>query len=505
MSGNLDFKQLLAKTDLTSSASIERYALHLEGMTFRDVLNLDIKPEGYDPKNYGNKKYKGGMGNLLEERYFGYKSNSNDRADFPEAGVELKATCFDIRKKDQTPTAGERLVLSMIPYDRPIESNFYESHLWEKCRQMLLVYYLRDRSIEKYDQRIEFVKLFTPSAEDLEIIREDYEKIVSYIQAGKADELSEGMTTYLGAATKGATEATSWTDQYYPTVEPDGTHAIHQAKRRAFSLKRQYMDYVLHHYILHDDKDAETLVTAADLAHETFEQHIQRLISQYAGKSDKEIAAEFGLPYTGGKAQWTTLAYRILGISGNRAEEFVKAGTAVHVVRIEENGIIKESLPIVPVDFLGILHEEWETSELRTHLDETRFFFIIFKKEQGEYRLKGCTFWNIPISDLEGEVKRCWKETKATVKNGVILSPKTLKSGKVRVSNNLPGMSANPVAHVRTKSDKAAYRFEDGTTIGSIHKDASPLPDGRWIAKHSFWLNNSYVLSQLRQTNPKLV
>ena len=38
--------------------------------------------------------------------------------------------------------------------------------------------------------------------EDMKIIRADYEKIISYIQDGRADELSEGMTTYLGACTK---------------------------------------------------------------------------------------------------------------------------------------------------------------------------------------------------------------------------------------------------------------------------------------------------------------
>lgn len=497
MNSRVELKKLLEKVDLSDGSSIEQYALNLVGMTFREVLDLGITPIGYEPKDYGNKRYKGGMGNLLEERFFGYKSNSDDRADFPEAGVELKATCFDIRKKDHQPVAGERLVLSMIPFDEPIDEDFYSSHVWEKCRSMLLVYYQRDRAIDKYDQHIEYVKLFTPSEEDLKIIADDYRKIVSYIQAGRAHELSEGMTTYLGAATKGATEASSWTNQYYPTVNPDGTKSTHQAKKRAFSLKRQYMDYVLHHYLMGEASEAEPVVTASDLSHDTFEQHIERLIKAHVGKSDREIASEYGLAYTGNKAQWSTLVSRMLGVSGTRPEEFAKAGITVHTVRIEDNGKNKENLPIVPIDFKKLLDETWEESELRSFLDENRFFFVVFKKEAGEYRLKGCTFWNIPVSDLDGEVRRCWKEAQETIKRGVKLVEEKWKSGKIIYRNDLPGMADNQIAHVRHKADKTAYLLEDGTVVGDVKKDALPLPDGRWMTKQSFWLNNSYILSIL--------
>lgn len=156
------YKALLAKVDLTDQDSILGYAKHLEGMTFREVLDLDIKPADYNPKTYNSARFKGGMGNLIEERYFGYKSNSDQQPDFAEAGVELKATCYDIRKRDCEPSAGERLVLTMIPFDKPIETDLASSHLWAKCSTILLVYYQRDRSVDKYDQQIKYVRLFTP-------------------------------------------------------------------------------------------------------------------------------------------------------------------------------------------------------------------------------------------------------------------------------------------------------------------------------------------------------
>lgn len=61
----LDFKRMLDDTDFSDPSSIERYAANLDGMTFRDILELGIAPEGESaPKDFGSKKYKGGMGIL---------------------------------------------------------------------------------------------------------------------------------------------------------------------------------------------------------------------------------------------------------------------------------------------------------------------------------------------------------------------------------------------------------------------------------------------------------
>ena len=43
----------------------------------------------------------------------------------------------------------------MIPYDRPVSLDYESSHLKTKLSNILLIYYGRDRSIDKYDQRIE--------------------------------------------------------------------------------------------------------------------------------------------------------------------------------------------------------------------------------------------------------------------------------------------------------------------------------------------------------------
>lgn len=347
---HLDFKRMLDDTDFSDPSSIERYAANLDGMTSRDILELGIAPEGESaPKDFGSKKYKGGMGTLIEERYFGYKANSDDRPDFPEAGVELKATCFDVLK-DGRKSAGERLVLTMIPYDRPVSLDYESSHLKTKLSNILLIYYGRDRSIDKYDQRIERAVMVRLPEEDMKIIRADYEKIISYIQDGRADELSEGMTTYLGACTKGATEATMWVDQYYEYFNTDTGEVEHRrAKRRAFSLKRSYMDYVLHTYVLGAPRVGESIVQAGDESVD-FESYVTGLIERHYGETDRQIAEQYGLEYTGNKAQWTTLVYRMLGIKSNAAEEFVKAGINVRACRVNKRGHIEQAMSFPPFE-----------------------------------------------------------------------------------------------------------------------------------------------------------
>lgn len=518
-------RQMLSSLNMSDPASILSYAKHLEDMTFRQVLDLDIKPDDYNLKTYNSSKFKGGMGNLIEERYFGYKSNSDRHPDFAEAGVELKATCFDIRKKDNEPSAGERLVLTMIPFDEPIEDDLAASHLWEKCSTMLLVYYQRDRNIDKYDQQIKYVKLFTPPEEDLEVIRDDYNTIVSYIKAGRAHELSEGLTTYLGACTKGASLDHMWADQYYPCIEFDGSVSHPKAKKRAFSLKRQYMDYVLHHYMMGEQDTSESITpTESDAprsltSNESFEQMapphprktichtvakldssrpltleetISQRISLRVGKTDRQIAEEFNVPYTGKKAQWITLAYRMLGVKSNRVKEFVKAGISARAIRVEENGRIEQNMSLDTFEFTEIANEPcWEESELRQYLEETRFFFIVFKKTNGEYRLTGCKFWNMPVVELDSNARRCWQETHDAICEGV----KITRNDNC-FHNNLPGETDNPTMHVRPKASRRAYRLEDGTSIGDL-KDASLLPDGRYMTRQCFWINRSYVIQQI--------
>lgn len=485
--------------DVTNARSIEEYAMYLKKGIVQDILDLGIYPDGFSEKDYSSKNFKGGLGNLIEERFFGYKANSDSSADFPDAGVELKTTCYDTKPNGEK-AAGERLVLSMIPHDQEIPLELEDSHVWEKCRQMLIIYYERDKNKPLYAREITDVGLFRIPEEDLEIIREDYRTIATLIREGRADELSEGMTRYLGACTKGQNAESSVRPQFYPYIDPNtGEKTYRTAKRRAFCLKQPYMNYILHQYFLHDEAAAEKIIKRISARkNETFDERIINMLKPYFGKTDKDICQSLSIPYTGNKSQWTTIVYRMLGIKNSRAEEFIKAGIDLHCIRVKYNGKIKEHLSFPTFESNELIKQDWELSEFRKSLEESRFLFVIFRRDtEGELRLAGARFWSMPVADIEGEAKRCWEETKSTFIKGVIFRATTDKNGKTKYSNNLPGSKNNSVAHVRPHAQKAAYSFKDGTVIGNLSRDADELPDGQWMTKQCFWLNNSYLEEQL--------
>lgn len=475
----------LIDSDLSDPASIERYAKQLEGMTFRDVLDLGIAPEGVE-REYNNKRYKGGMGTLIEERFFGYKANSDQEADLAEAGVEIKASPLDL-KQDGSFRAGERLVLTMIPLDRPIENDFFKSHAWEKCRSILLIYYLRDRELDHYDQVIKYVKLISPIENDLKIIRDDYSKIATIVKDGRAEELSESLTLYLGACTKGATAESSWVNQYYPPHTP--------AKKRAFCFKQSYMNYVLNTQILgNTSKDEKVLQSKDALETMTFEDYVLSQIDKHIGKTDKQLCEEFGLRYKNNKRQWSQITYAMLGVRGDKAEEFEKANISVRAVRVEERGTIKESLSLDTFKFKDLIEEEWEDSTLRSYFEETRFLFVSFLKKRDCVELSSAKFWSMPAKDLDGALKKCWERTKQVIQEGVDLQISIGSNGDVTITNNLPKKTdPGAIAHVRPHASQRGYILKDGKRYGDPEKYGDELPDGQVMTKQSFWLNSEYI------------
>ena len=144
----------LEEYDETDPISIETYAKKLIGKTFADVCKQDDitkamvvrETTNYEVK-HENKKRKGGLGELIEERFFHYQTNNDARPDFDKAGVELKVTPYK-QNKNGTLVAKERLILTMIDYFSVVDETFEDSHMWQKARLILLVYYLYQQEIK---------------------------------------------------------------------------------------------------------------------------------------------------------------------------------------------------------------------------------------------------------------------------------------------------------------------------------------------------------------------
>ncbi|AVD54548.1 restriction endonuclease (plasmid) [Priestia filamentosa] len=486
------------KYDVTNPLSIQQYSQKLIGKTFMDVINdagLDEDIKASIIAQYGNPKRKGGLGNLLEEIYFGYKANSDQEPDFPEAGVELKVTPYEIRKKGNY-SAGERLVITMISYQQAVEEDFYASHAYKKLKLTLLIYYLRNRAIPKMEYPIDFVTLFSPPEEDLKIIQQDYNKIITKVKDGKAHELSEGDTMYLGACTKGSNSVKSNVSQEFYAPET-------KARKRAFCFKQSYMTYILNKYIREKVDTYESILSSVhDIESKTFEEIIVEKINKYQGKTDQQLMAEFDVK-AGAKSLWSSLAYRMLGIKSNRVEEFEKANIEVKTIRLNEKGKMDESISFPSITLKEFAQEEWEDSKFYNDLSSKRYLLVVFRKQGSHYTLQGCQLWNIANKDLE-EARKGWESIQKIVQDGVELRKKYRKDGiGFRVTNNFPEKKANRIIHIRPHTSERYYILENGEKIGNNPAYGDSLPDGRVMTKQCFWLNNTYILSQLDENLKK--
>lgn len=463
--------------DETNPISIELYAQKLIGKTFADVCNEDDMSKAMvvrETSNYEvsheNKNRKGGLGEIIEERFFHYRCNNDSRPDFDKAGVELKVTPYKINKNGSI-AAKERLIITMIDYFSVVEEKFEDSHMWNKARLILLIYYLYQQDIRsRLDYKIGYAKLFSPPETDIKIIKNDFEIIVEKIKSGKAHELSEGDTMYLGAAPKAATSKDRRKQPFSSEL----------AKPRAFAFKNSYMTYVLNNYIVPGKDTYESIIK--DGIEDNFEDYVVEKINAYRDYTVESLCREFQIKFERKpKNLEAMLAYRMLGIKGNHAEEFEKANIVVKTIRIGKNNTIKESMSFPTFEFKELIEEEWETSTFGTYLSETRFFFVVYKFDKNDMlRLKGCHFWNIPYTDLENEVQKVWNRTKQVLIDGLQIEHRNGKN-----YNNFPNASENPVCHVRPHAQNAQDTYE--------------LPDGRQYPKQCFWLNNHYILGQLKQ------
>lgn len=465
--------------DKTNPLSIENYAQKLIGKTFQDVIDADEQKQTMlvrETASYGvaevseGKRNKGNLGQIIEERFFHYACNNDARPDFHEAGVELKVTPYKIGANGKL-SAKERLILTMIDYFSVVNEEFETSHMWNKARLILLIYYLYEKEIPiNLDYRIDYAKLFSPPEQDIKIIKHDFEVIVEKIRAGKAHELSEGDTMYLGAATKASTSQDRRMQPF--SDEP--------AKPRAFSFKNSYMTYVLNTYIVPGKDTYEPIMQSEST--DSFEDYVVQRIDKYCGESVSELCDMFEINIEKKpKNLEALLAYRMLGIKGNHAEEFEKANIVVKTIRIGKNNKIKESMSFPTFKFKELIEEEWEDSTFGNYLRETRFLFVVYKFDENDVlRLRGCQFWNIPYADLEEDVRTVWERTKTVLQEGLQV---TVVNGVQR--NNFPKATENRVSHVRPHAQNANDTYE--------------LPDGRQFPKQCFWLNNTYILSQLEE------
>jgi DNA mismatch repair protein MutH len=461
--------------------SIIEYAKKLKGKSLRQVCDPKILEHSYSGK--------GNFGQVLEKFYFGYDPNSNSEADFAQIGMELKSSPLKQLKNDEF-RSKERLVLNIINYVNVVNQNFENSDFFKKNASILLIFYLHQSGFDIIDYLIKLVDEWNFPSTDLEIIKKDWELITKKIAEGKAHELSEGDTFYLGACTKGGKGGN-------PRPQPNNTIL---AKQRAYSFKQGYVNHIIAS-IANDKKETYgKLIPNVQIAKkQTIEEIVISKFEPFYGKTIEQLVDVFKLDFINKKSKQyfslisKAILNKILEVPLDKKatsyiEEFDKAEIQIKTVRLKENNLPKEDISFPTFKYEKLVEEDWENSDFKDIL-EHKFLFIFFQFENKKLALKKVKFWNMPYLDLL-EVEKVWAKTKQIVEKGEIVKEiKTNKKGKEIRFTNFPSKKFSSISHVRPHAKDASDTFE------LPKKDK--LTKQNEYTKHCFWLNNTYVKNEI--------
>lgn len=508
--------------DETDLMSIFRYAQGIEGKTFLQILQeagLTTEEIEWVRSKEGDK---GLPGKIVEASYFGYELNSRQEADFDAVGAELKTTAADYDDKTSRYRSGETISVTQIDFNGPVEDDFYASHLYDKLKMLIVIFYHRNKALaSKLLYKVFFANLFRPSEEDLAIIRSDYREITDKIRIGHAHLLSRSDGTYLSTAPK-ARRSSNMISPFY-----GGPDIV----KRSYTLRKEYVNVILNDYYEHPTQEERLITDLRELERMSFTQIIQSRFAQYIGQNIWSIARTLNLQSEGhydtqahagipigvmNKSTLSKITARMLGLSSLRSEEFTKAGIVVKTILFNKRGNNKEKFRLGDADFMeihtvpplyrelvseddenmsGAIHTGWEYSELFALLDALKYLCVVFQETpEGEIVFKGTKLWALSDEDIE-QAELDWIDIKNVLANGVQLTI----GNDGRTYNNFPGVKDARRIHLRPHGEKAFYVDSDGSSWGNgCINDTELLPDGRRMTRQSYWLNNSFVREQVR-------
>lgn len=438
-------------------------------MRAQDIIDIENKLASYGTKR------KGYLGELVEQFVFELEKNSKSEADFKVAGVELKTNPLKNHPTKQY-ISKERLVFSIINYKEIAKETWETSSFRKKNEVLLILFYLwtKEQDILDYEFKFTYLMNLLEDISDADIfqIRKDWEYIVAKIKRGEAHLLSEGDTYYLGACTKAANSK----------VVKDQPASHKFAKQRAFSLKQQYLNFIIQKELLGREANTDSIFKKVRRI-ESVEDAFKEKLMPFLGKTDSQIRKILKWSdKTTAKNYKRLLVNKMLGVSSNKIAELEKANITLKVITLEHTGTLRESMSFPSFDYIGLAGQEWYDKKNETMADfhlllETqKFLFVIFqkKKKSTEIVFKKMMFWNFPMSDIE-KAKAVWDKTRKCIQNGEY--------------DKLPKMKESEVAHVRPH--------------GKDSSDTIETPQGTMEMKRCFWLNAKYIQRVMENTDLK--
>ena len=363
--------------DASDRQSVLLHGLQLVGRTAHEIAQTAAEStSAWDPNTS-----KGSVGQLVE-RWFGLDANSDTGPDLAEAGIEIKSV--PLRRARRELRSKERTSITMIDYHRVAVDPFAGTPLDLKTRLTLYVFFLWSQGTvaRAEDQRILRVMLHERDAIDLAGLTDAYEHVQRVSRDGRAHLLSEGDTSPVGAATKGAKGATR--TQPFSEV---------RARPRAFAWRPAYTTGLFHTR----DESVLRLPDVSGIADLT--RRVESRLTPLVGASVEELRARFAPSVSSTAKNVAAATFRRILSGGD--EDLMAAlerlGTTVRVSRVDPVTLRpREAVSFTPFDFREVAETPWEESDVLATLG--RILFIVLDAPKGatvgDARLRSVVTWS---------------------------------------------------------------------------------------------------------------
>jgi DNA mismatch repair protein MutH len=475
------------------------------GKKFTSKEEVNDFAQGIIGKKFGNlapdKKItqKNYVGDIFEE-WFGKKKDSDSK---PDLGVvELKTIPYQKLKKGNF-SSQERLVLNIINYNDLVNEEFESSHFIQKNKTLEIGFYQYFENNLKNEWSFSHTVLYEMerNKKDYEIIKNDWKIIQQYVREGRAEELSESLTVYLSACTKGGKGGN-------PRKQPFSSV---MAKQRAFSLKQGYMTRILRHNVLGHEHNDSIIKSSGNLKNKSVSKIIIDKLNKFIGKSTEELMVEFNFK-SKSKNLNNQLIRRMLNLDDKEKQMFLnnelkKAMIFLKTVEFNKNGYNKDNMSFLAFDFEDICKQHWTdeggnpSADINVMFSEGTIAACVFQKDNSDRSLfKGVQFFSISKEDIDGDIKHCWNKTISVLNSGVVLTYKKTENGH-RVLNNLPKKSENKIIHVKLHTRESSYvknSYSSKLPTKAQWQDKPEEYSEYYMTKQSFFLNNTYVKSKVK-------
>ena len=209
------------------------FAKELEGKRFSEICeSIGMLDENH------RKHTKGVAAKVVETEYFGIPSNSSEKPDFEDLGIELKVSPLRYLERVDLYTTKERSVIKMVDYNEIAETEHWtDMKVSQKLQRVLYVLYVHDNNVNAWDWKVVKTFLWSPSSSQSTRIQADYEIMRNKVLAG--ENLREGDHTFFATCPKhgGGYLKNS------PLDSPRSSLAVHPvmgfAEKRGYCIKRE--------------------------------------------------------------------------------------------------------------------------------------------------------------------------------------------------------------------------------------------------------------------------